>query len=113
VTWNPAGTLNTGTGNYEIFPTYTDDGLGNYTFTGVSCSSGGGYCREGAPVPSVSIAGATGNFIVGTDPNDLVTYGRIIGNTFTASGTTSSPTFTVDARTTDNSRVIRMESGHE
>lgn len=86
VTWNPAGTMSV---------SYTDDGLGNYTFTGVSYSPGGGYCRENLPVPTVTIAGATGNFIVGTDPNDLATYGKIIGNTFTASGTTTSPTFSV------------------
>jgi hypothetical protein len=86
VQWDPAG-------NATV--TYTDDGFGNYTFTGVSYAQGGGYGRDGNPAPTISIAGAAGNFIIGTDPNDLSTYGKIIGDTFAPSGTTTSPTFTV------------------
>ncbi len=86
VNWDPAGSATV---------TYTNDGFGNYTFTGISYSPGGGYCREGAAPPTISVAGATGSLIVGTDPNDLATYGKIISNTFTASGTTTSPTFSV------------------
>ncbi len=86
VTWNPAGTMTVN---------YTNDGFGNYTFQSVSYSQGGGYGRDGNPAPTVSIAGATGNFVIGTDPDNLNTFGKIIGDTFIASGTTTSPTTSV------------------
>lgn len=81
----------------DITVSYTDDGSGNYTFQSLTLpvNRGGGYCREGNPVPTITIAGATGTLIVGTDPDDLEWFGKIKGHTFTASGTTSSPTVSV------------------
>lgn len=87
VTWEQAG---------DLTVNYSDDGFGNYTFLSVTlpANRGGGYGRENIN-PVVTIAGATGALTIGTDPNNLSTYGKITGSTFTASGTTGSPTGTV------------------
>jgi hypothetical protein len=87
VTWEQAG---------DLIVTYNNDGFGNYTFVSVALPTnrGGGYGRENI-APVVTIAGATGALTIGTDPNNLSTYGKITGSTFSASGTTSSPTTTV------------------
>jgi len=79
---------------------YTDDGFGNYTVTGITLTdSGGGYGREGAAAPSITLSnGGTGSTTIGTDPNDLSTYGRITSVTLTSAGpvTVIVPTGTVD-----------------
>ena len=88
VTWEQAG---------SITVTYANDGFGNYTFSSITLPTnrGGGYGRNNTGAPVVTIAGATGALVIGTDPNNLSTYGRITGSTFTASGTTGSPTTSV------------------
>lgn len=88
VTWEDAG---------DITVTYTNDGFGNYTFDSLTLpiNRGGGYGRNGTGAPVVTIAGATGALVIGTDPTNMSTYGRITGHTFAPSGTTGSPTTTV------------------
>jgi len=67
---------------------YTNDGFGNYTVTGITLTdSGGGYGREGAAAPNITLSnGGTGSTTIGTDPNDLTTYGRITSVTLTSAG---------------------------
>ena len=88
VTWKQPGTLTA---------TYSNDGLGNYTLTGVTLplNLGGGYGREGTPAPLVTVAGGTATLIIGTDPADLDTYGEITDVEWSAVGTTGSPTTTI------------------
>jgi uncharacterized membrane protein YgcG len=80
------------TGPGPAFDTY-------YHVTGVTVSPGGGYGRAGAPAPIITIgggSGATAICTVGTDPNNISTYGRISA-TLTSSGSdvTSAPTITI------------------
>lgn len=88
VDWEQAGNLN---------PTYTNDGSGNYTLTGVSLPSnrGGGYGREGILPGPVAVNGGTITLTIGTNPYDLSTYGLVTGASVSASGTTTSPTGSV------------------
>ena len=88
VMWEQAG---------NITVTYSNDGFGNYTFSSLTLPTnrGGGYGRNNTGAPVVTIAGATGVLTIGTDPNNLDTYGKITGSTFSVSGTTGSPTTTV------------------
>jgi hypothetical protein len=78
---------------------YTDDGLGNYTVTGITLTDpGGGYGREGAASPSITLSnGGTGSTTIGTNPDDLSTYGRITSITLTSPGSVTGtiPTGTV------------------
>lgn len=78
----------------------TNDGFGNYTVTGITLTdSGGGYGREGGVAPSITLSnGGTGSTTIGTDPDDLSTYGRITSVTLTSAGPVTGvlPTGTVD-----------------
>jgi hypothetical protein len=78
---------------------YTNDGFGNYTVTGITLTDqGGGYGREGAASPNITLSnGGTGITTIGTNPDDLSTYGRILSVSLTSSGsvTGSVPTATV------------------
>lgn len=64
VTWEPA--------------TATFDGT-TFTYT----SKGGGYGRDGAAAPTVTVGGSPATAIIGTDPTDLTTYGRLVSITYT------------------------------
>lgn len=88
VTWQQPGTLSA---------TYIDDGFGNYTLTNVTLpvNRGGGYGREGTSAPVVTVAGGTVTLSIGTDSNNLSTFGKITAMSWSAVGTTSSPTTTV------------------
>ena len=44
---------------------------------------GGGYGRDGVSAPTVTVGGNTATAIIGTDPNDLSTYGKIVSITYT------------------------------
>jgi hypothetical protein len=83
VTWDiPAGFVV----NYESRPAGMTT---EYLLTGVTCAvKGAGYGRGNAPSPSITInnASATVTVNIGTNPDDLSTYGQITG--FTVSGAT-------------------------
>ncbi len=89
VTWQLPGTLTA---------TYSNDGFGNYTLTNVALPTnrGGGYGREGTAAPLVTVAGGTATLSIGTDPTNLSTYGRITAVSWSAVGTTTSPTTTIN-----------------
>lgn len=81
-----------------------DTGL--YTVTGVTINNkGGGYLRDDAAAPTITISnGATATLTLGTDPdsvgfNGSGNYGRVILATLTSSGTDSAtiPTATITA----------------
>lgn len=81
VNWNPAvATVNVG------------GSPGSYTVTlATAMPIGGGYGREGGGVPTVTVDGATGitaTATIGTDPNNLSTYGKITNITFSGTSTT-------------------------
>lgn len=81
VTWNPAVvTVNVG------------GGAGAYTVSlATTMPVGGGYGREGAGTPTVTVDGATGitaTATIGTNPDDLSTYGKITNITFSGTSTT-------------------------
>lgn len=65
-----------------------DPSTGLYTVTGISLSSsGGGYGREPSSAPTISLSnGGTGTTTIGTDPNDLSTYGKVLSVTLTSAG---------------------------
>jgi hypothetical protein len=87
-----------------------DDGFGTtyYHVTGVTITNqGGGYLREGASTPTITInggSGATATLSLGTDVNNVGSngggqYGRVLGATLVSSGTdtTTIPTATISA----------------
>lgn len=83
----------------DVNTTY-DSGTGLYTVTGLSISGplGGGYGRVSA-APNITLSnGGTGSTTIGTDPNDLSTYGKVISVALTSAGAPSGsiPTATVD-----------------
>lgn len=50
-------------------------------------SPGGGYGRNGAPAPSITLSnGGTGTCTIGTDPNNLSTFGKVTSVTLTVPG---------------------------
>jgi len=50
-------------------------------------SSGGGYGRGGAPAPVITLPyGASATCTIGTDPNDLSTYGKVTSVTLVSGG---------------------------
>lgn len=54
-------------------------------------SSGGGYGRGGAPAPTITLPyGASANCTIGTDPNDVATFGRVTSVSLTSGGSHSS-----------------------
>ena len=69
---------------------------GNYSLTGFTITNtGGGYSRGTAPTPTVTITGsggfsATATVVIGTDPNNISTYGKVTGFTITNPGTQAS-----------------------
>ena len=81
VTWNP-GTATVTVGG----------SAGSYTVSlATTMPVGGGYGREGGGVPTVTVDGATGitaTATIGTDPNNLSTYGKITNITFSGTSTT-------------------------
>lgn len=90
VTWNP-GTATVTVGG----------SAGAYTVSlATTMPVGGGYGREGGGVPTVTVDGATGitaTATIGTDPNNLSTYGKITNITFSGTSTTlPSGTLTID-----------------
>lgn len=73
------------------------DGFGNYTTTGVTLTDpGGGYGREGASAPVVTVNGATVTATIGTDDTDITNFGRVTGLNFTPGTTGSVPTISID-----------------
>lgn len=69
-----------GSGNYDYF----------YNVTGITISnSGGGYCRENAPPPTVNILGSTVQLVATVDTNNAntpLTFGRITAINLVGSG---------------------------
>lgn len=68
------------------------DGLGNYFLQSLSNFTGCGYGRGSAPPPTITITNGAGfnptaTLEIGTDPNDISTYGKIKGYTITNFGT--------------------------
>jgi hypothetical protein len=54
-------------------------------------SPGGGYGRGGAPVPTISLPyGASATCTIGTDPNDIDTFGRLTSVTLVSGGSHTS-----------------------
>ena len=86
------------------YTTYTDGfGTTYYHVTGVTLTdSGGGYGREGAPAPTVTMTGGSCTATIGTDYTNLGTngggtYGRVTALNFTSgSDITSVPTISID-----------------
>lgn len=53
-------------------------------------SSGGGYGRGSAPAPTISLPyGASATCTIGTNPNDIATFGRVTSVTLTSGGSHS------------------------
>ena len=76
---------------------YTYDGISTYTTTGVTITdSGGGYGREGAAAPVVTVNGATVTATIGTDDTDITNFGRVTELNFTTGTTSSVPTISID-----------------
>lgn len=72
------------------------DGFGNYTTTGVTLTDpGGGYGREGAVAPIVTVNGATVTATIGTDDTDITNFGRVTALNFTPGTTGSVPTISI------------------
>jgi hypothetical protein len=75
---------------------YTYDGISTYTTTGVTITDpGGGYGREGAAAPVVTVNGATVTATIGTDDTDITNFGRVTALNFTAGTTSSVPTISI------------------
>lgn len=59
------------------------DTAGSYSLTGFTITnSGGGYGRNSTPAPTVTVTGsggfsATATAVIGTDPNNITTFGKI------------------------------------
>lgn len=89
-------------GTAQAVATFTYDGT-NYTVTGFEVfDSGGGYTSP----PSVTVnggSGATATAVIGTDPNDLLTYGKVVSITLNTIGTPNGtiPTVTIAAPASD------------
>lgn len=95
VTWERATVsvqYTTYTGPGPAFDTY-------YTVTGLTITDpGGGYGREGASAPAVTISnGGSGTTTIGTDDTNVTTFGRVLTVSLAAAGadSTSVPTATV------------------
>jgi hypothetical protein len=75
---------------------YTFDGISTYTTTGVTITNpGGGYGREDADAPIVTVNGATVTASIGTDDTDITTFGRVTLLNFTPGTTSSIPTISI------------------
>lgn len=56
-------------------------------------SPGGGYGRGGAPAPTISLPyGASATCTIGTDPNDITTFGKVTGVTLVSGGSNGTNT---------------------
>jgi hypothetical protein len=72
--------------------TITNTG-GGYSLTNLTIGNpGGGYGRGGAPAPTIQVTGANGfsataTTVIGTDPTDILQYGKILHITITNPGT--------------------------
>lgn len=79
----------------QVGVTYTTNAGPTYTLTGITITdSGGGYGRGTAPAPTIVVAnsgGATITMIIGTDPTNITTFGRVTGATVTGATATLSP----------------------
>lgn len=76
---------------------YTYDGISTYTTTGVTLTDpGGGYGREGAAAPVVTVNGATVTATIGTDDTDITNFGRVTALNFTPGTSGSVPTISID-----------------
>jgi hypothetical protein len=82
VTWLPASigvTVGGSPGAYTVAVSIPSPGIG------------GGYGRENSGAPSVTVIGATGitaQAIIGTNPNDLNTFGKLVNILFTGTSST-------------------------
>jgi hypothetical protein len=75
---------------------YTYDGISTYTTTGVTITDpGGGYGREGAAAPVVTVNGATVTATIGTDDTDITNFGRVTALNFTPGTSGSVPTISI------------------
>jgi len=75
---------------------YTYDGISTYTTTGVTLTDpGGGYGREGAAAPVVTVNGATVTATIGTDDTDITNFGRVTTLNFTPGTSGSVPTISI------------------
>ena len=75
------------------------NGTGPYTVVVTMDVLGGGYCRAGAAVPTVTINGTSGltaTAIVGTDSSNISTFGRVTGITVSGSTPTAPIGVTID-----------------
>lgn len=87
VKWQ-AATLSIGTAE-------TSPGVWQVTSISVA-DQGGGYSREGASAPVITLNnGAAATCTIGTDPNDLSTYGKVLTVALTSQGSSASDNFTV------------------
>lgn len=79
-----------------ITPVATEVTPGNWQVTSITITDpGGGYGRGSAPPPALTLNnGATAICTIGTDPDDISTFGRIATVTITASGSSATNTFT-------------------
>jgi hypothetical protein len=67
--------------------TITYTGTGPYNVTGVTVNNpGGGYGREDGVSPVLTTNVGTGTVQIGTDPNDLSTFGKVTGVTVNITG---------------------------
>lgn len=85
------------------YSTYTGPGPSFDTYyhvTGITLvDSGGGYGREGASAPTITISnGGSGTTVIGTDDTSMSTFGKVISVALSSAGSdgTSIPTATVD-----------------
>jgi|694.fasta_scaffold73639_2 hypothetical protein len=85
VTWNPA----------VISITTDETSPGIWQITSISITSGGGYGRENTSAPVITLNnGASASCVIGTNPNDLSTYGKIISYNLTNPGSSAADNFT-------------------
>lgn len=83
------------TATCSIITEETSPGVWKVTSISIS-DQGGGYGREGASAPTITLNnGAAATCTIGTDPNDLSTYGKIKTVTLTSQGSSGSDNFTV------------------
>lgn len=79
-----------------LTPVATEVTPGNWQLTGLTITdAGGGYGRDSAAAPSITLNnGAVATCTIGTDPNDITTFGKITGTTITNPGTSPINNFT-------------------
>jgi hypothetical protein len=84
-----------------------------YTVTGVTLTDpGGGYGRGGSSAPAITISnGGTGITTIGTDPNNMATFGRVTTVALSSVGVTGTtiPTAVVGAPLTTKNPAIQQQ----